>query len=138
MLKVMMALEFGALEKERRSPWMAMALSGVLFLVGALPPVVPFFFVTEAYRARLGGDPRRIGLFAVGWVKSVVTRAPAARRPGELRRRRRWRRGQLPHRESVRARGVADGGRRTADPWSYINSALRNSVRDIAPGSLAH
>ena len=51
MLKVMMALEFGALEKERRSPWMAMALSGVLFLVGALPSVVPFFFVTEARTA---------------------------------------------------------------------------------------
>jgi vacuolar iron transporter family protein len=75
MLKVMMALEFGALEKERRSPWMAMALSGLLFLVGASPSVVPFFFVTEArtglvWAAILAG----IGLFAVGWVKSMVTR----------------------------------------------------------------
>ena len=76
MLKVMMALEFGALEKERRSPWKAMIASGALFLVGALPSVVPFFFVTDTrtgliWAAIFAG----IGLFTVGFVKSVVTRS---------------------------------------------------------------
>jgi len=44
-LKVMMALEFGVVEEERRSPYTAGVLSGLLFLAGSLPSVLPFLFV---------------------------------------------------------------------------------------------
>ncbi len=108
MLKVMMALEFGALEKERRSPWKAMIASGALFLVGALPSVIPFFFVTEPrtgliWAAILAG----IGLFAVGWVKSVVTRAiRSALGLENFRGGRRGCRCQLPGGQPLRSGGV--------------------------------
>ena len=74
-LKVMMALEFGVVEEERRSPYTAAALSGVLFLAGSLPSVIPFFFVESTW---LGLFIAAIGsgsaLFAVGVAKTFVTR----------------------------------------------------------------
>ncbi len=74
-LKVMMALEFGVIEEERRSPYTAAAISGVLFLAGSVPSVVPFFFVESTgfglFIAAIGSG---LALFGVGVVKTFVTR----------------------------------------------------------------
>ncbi len=75
MMRVMMALEFGVVDTERRSPVAAMAMSGLLFLAGALPSIVPFVFVSStttglAWAAALSG----IALFAVGAFKTLATR----------------------------------------------------------------
>ena len=74
-LNAMKALEFGFIESERRSPYRAMAASGVLFLVGSLPSVIPFLIfdstrvaLTWATFLALGG------LFLVGVVKARVAR----------------------------------------------------------------
>lgn len=75
LLKIMLALEFGVVEEERRSPWTAAFLSGLLFLVGAAPSVVPFAFsgiaptTALAWAAGFSG----IGLFAVGAAKTWAT-----------------------------------------------------------------
>ncbi len=75
MMKVMMALEFGVVDTERRNPFAAMAMSGLLFLAGALPSIVPFAIVSSAnaglaWAAALSG----IALFAVGALKTRATR----------------------------------------------------------------
>ncbi len=75
MMKVMMALEFGVVETERRNPYAAMAMSGLLFLAGALPSIVPFAFVSTSaaglwWAAGLSGA----ALFVVGMVKTKATR----------------------------------------------------------------
>lgn len=74
-LKVMMALEFGVVEEERRSPYTAAVLSGLLFLAGSLPSVIPFFFVSSTglglFIAAVGAG---VALFAVGVAKTLVTR----------------------------------------------------------------
>ena len=130
MLKVMMALEFGALEKERRSPWKAMIASGALFLVGALPSVVPFFFVTEhAHRAHLGSDLRRDRAVR-GGVREVGgdPQPSVALRLGEFCGGRRRCRGQLSHRESVRSGGVSRR-RRTADGSQRPVIAIKSGIR---------
>lgn len=74
-LKVMMALEFGVLEEERRSPYTAAVLSGLLFLAGSTPSVAPFFFVESTglglfIAAVISGA----ALFGVGVAKTFVTR----------------------------------------------------------------
>ena len=80
LLKVMTALEFGVVETERRSPYLAMFISGGLFLLGSLPSVLPFAFVTSAPRglviATIGAV---IGLLIVGAVKTWATRGDALR-----------------------------------------------------------
>ncbi len=74
-LKVMMALEFGVVEEERRSPYTAAALSGFLFLAGSLPSVLPFFFVDSTGAALLiAAIGSGIALFGVGVAKTFVTR----------------------------------------------------------------
>ena len=74
-MAVMMALEFGVIEEERRSPYTAAGLSGVLFLAGSLPSVLPFFFVDSTWLglfiAAIGSG---IALFGVGVAKTFVTR----------------------------------------------------------------
>lgn len=74
-LKVMMALEFGVVEEERRSPYTAAVLSGLLFLAGSAPSVLPFFFVDSTWLglviAAIGSG---VALFAVGVAKTFVTR----------------------------------------------------------------
>lgn len=81
--QLMKALEFGVLDSEQRSPVRAGMMSCLLFLAGALPSVIPFFF---------SGDRPEIGLIAaavltvvallvVGGVKTWATRTswvPAA------------------------------------------------------------
>ena len=73
-LKVMMALEFGVVDTERRSPITAMIMSGLLFLAGSMPSILPFVFVddplTGLWMAAVGSG---IALFAVGALKTVVT-----------------------------------------------------------------
>ena len=74
-LKTMMALEFGVVDEERRSPYTAAILSGLLFLSGSLPSVLPFFFVESTglglFIAAIGSGT---ALFVVGVVKTMVTR----------------------------------------------------------------
>ncbi len=75
MMRVMMALEFGVVETERRNPFAAMAMSGLLFLAGSLPSILPFVFVDSAsaglaWAAILSG----VALFVVGALKTKATR----------------------------------------------------------------
>lgn len=75
LLNAMKSLEFGVADSERRSPYMAMFVSGALFLVGSLPSVLPFVVTNDtgvglAWAAALS----MLGLFIVGVVKTRVTR----------------------------------------------------------------
>ncbi len=75
LLNAMAALEFGVVDSERRSPFRAMVASGGLFLLGSLPPVLPFVFATTAATGLLWASVLSvIGLFAVGVVKAYVAR----------------------------------------------------------------
>ncbi|MCJ7726278.1 MAG: VIT1/CCC1 transporter family protein [Acidimicrobiia bacterium] len=73
-LKVMMALEFGVVDTERRSPRSAMLVSGLLFLAGSVPSILPFVFTSDPYTglwiAAVGSG---IAVFGVGALKTVVT-----------------------------------------------------------------
>jgi len=74
-LQVMMALEFGVVDTERRSPIAAMLMSGLLFFTGSLPSILPFVFVDDPHTGLLiAAIGSGIGLFAVGALKTVVTR----------------------------------------------------------------
>lgn len=75
LLNAMKALEFGAVDSERRSPYKAMAFSGLLFLVGSLPPVAPFLVASNTFTGLLwAGALTAAGLVAVGVAKTAVTR----------------------------------------------------------------
>jgi len=75
LLSAMAALEFGMVESERRSPYLAMAASGGLFLLGALPSVLPFAVATTTSTALLIATVGAlVGLFLVGVVKAYVAR----------------------------------------------------------------
>jgi len=80
LLKIMVALEFGVLEEERRSPCYAGLTSCGLFFLGSLPSVVPFAYFTEPMdglaAAAIGTG---LSLFLVGAVKSWATRGTCAR-----------------------------------------------------------
>lgn len=78
MMGVMAAVEFGVVETERRSPWLAALTSGGLFLLGALPSVVPFAFTDDTGTGLLiAGFLAGIGLFSVGAWKTLLTRKNA-------------------------------------------------------------
>jgi VIT1/CCC1 family predicted Fe2+/Mn2+ transporter len=75
MLGVMAGLEFGVVDTERRSPWLAAIASSLLFLLGALPSILPFGFIDNtstalAVAAVLTGT----ALFFVGMGKTVMTK----------------------------------------------------------------
>ena len=75
MLGVMAGLEFGVVDTERRSPWLAAFTSAFLFLVGAAPSVIPFAFLDDtgtalAVAAVLSG----VSLLLVGIGKTVMTK----------------------------------------------------------------
>lgn len=75
LLGAMGALEFQVVDSERRSPAVAMTMSGVLFLIGALPSIIPFIFMSSAVQAlALATGLALIGLFVVGVVKAHVAR----------------------------------------------------------------
>lgn len=74
LLNAMAALEFGVVESERRSPYRAMAASGLLFLAGSLPSVLPFAVIDSATTTALiwATSLTLAGLFVVGVVKANV------------------------------------------------------------------
>jgi len=75
LLKVMMALEFGVVETERRSPLRAMLTSGLLFLAGSLPPIIPFMFdPTPTGGLVVAAILSGIAVFGVGVAKTIATR----------------------------------------------------------------
>jgi VIT1/CCC1 family predicted Fe2+/Mn2+ transporter len=74
-LKVMMALEFGVIEDERRNPYLAAAFSGILFLAGSLPSILPFVFLENTgVGLGIAAIGSGIGLFIVGALKTLTTR----------------------------------------------------------------
>ncbi|MGH8871934.1 MAG: VIT1/CCC1 transporter family protein [Acidimicrobiia bacterium] len=74
-LNAMKALEFGFVDSERRSPYRAMIASGVLFLLGSLPSIVPFVVFDRVSVALAWATVLALGgLFVVGVVKAKVAR----------------------------------------------------------------
>jgi VIT1/CCC1 family predicted Fe2+/Mn2+ transporter len=74
-LNAMKALEFGFVDSERRSPYRAMLASGGLFLVGAIPSILPFLVFDSTNLALAWATVLAlIGLFVVGVVKAKVAR----------------------------------------------------------------
>ncbi len=75
LLNSMKVMEFGMVDSEERSPYAAMVVSGLTFLGGALPSVLPFVFVdTPGTGLAIAAVLTAIGLFVVGAAKSVVTK----------------------------------------------------------------
>jgi vacuolar iron transporter family protein len=75
LLKAMAALEFGMVDSERRSPYLAMAASGLLFLAGSLPSTLPFVFISSVSTALVVATILSLlGLFGVGTIKASVTK----------------------------------------------------------------
>lgn len=80
LLNAMAALEFGIVESERRSPSTAMFMSSGWFLLGSLPAVLPFALIDGTGLAlTVAAAGTGIGLFAVGAVKTLVTRTEPIR-----------------------------------------------------------
>ena len=74
-LNAMKALEFGFVESERRSPYLAMLASGALFMVGSLPSILPFLIFDSVGIALAWATATALGgLFVVGVVKARVAR----------------------------------------------------------------
>lgn len=75
MMGVMGALEFGIVDSERRSPYLAAVASGLLFLLGSAPSVLPFVFISDTgVGLAIAGVLAGLGLFAVGAAKTLLTR----------------------------------------------------------------
>lgn len=80
LLNAMAALEFGVVDSERRSPYRAMIASGLLFLVGSLPSIAPFVFLSSVGGGLvLATVLALMGLFAVGLVKAQVAKTSRIR-----------------------------------------------------------
>lgn len=80
LLNAMKVLEFGVVDSERRSPYKAMYASGLLFLLGSASSVLPFVFTESTTTGLLWASAlTATGLFAVGVVKSVVSRSSFVR-----------------------------------------------------------
>jgi VIT1/CCC1 family predicted Fe2+/Mn2+ transporter len=76
LLNAMKVLEFGMVTAERRNPVTAMLLSGVLFLAGSVPSVLPFGLPISISAALVAAVIlTAASLFAVGVVKTRVTRS---------------------------------------------------------------
>lgn len=78
LLKIMVALEFGVVDAEARSPYAAGAASGLLFVLGSLPSVLPFVSRKESDDPLRGLIVSAVGtcafLLFVGAIKSWATR----------------------------------------------------------------
>eukprot|EP00559_Dactyliosolen_fragilissimus_P005590 CAMPEP_0184870150 /NCGR_PEP_ID=MMETSP0580-20130426/36639_1 /TAXON_ID=1118495 /ORGANISM="Dactyliosolen fragilissimus" /LENGTH=285 /DNA_ID=CAMNT_0027372097 /DNA_START=168 /DNA_END=1022 /DNA_ORIENTATION=- len=76
LLKLMIALEFGVLDEERRNPYAAGLMSGSLFFLGSLPSVLPFLLFTKSPQCALrwAAMSTCLALFLVGAAKTIVTR----------------------------------------------------------------
>jgi VIT1/CCC1 family predicted Fe2+/Mn2+ transporter len=80
LLNVMKIFEFGVAEQERRSPYLAMAFSGALFLLGAMTSVLPFTLEVSPQQGLIAAAIlTAIFLFTVGVVKTRVTRTNPVR-----------------------------------------------------------
>ncbi len=79
-LNAMKVLEFGLVDEERRSPYRAMVMSGLLFLAGSLTSVLPFVF-TDSPNLGLtwAAILTALGLFGVGAAKTTLTRTPVVK-----------------------------------------------------------
>ncbi len=75
MIQMMAGLEFGIVEHERRNPYVAAVYSGLLFIAGSLPPVLPFVFdVSPGSGLAWAAAATGIALFIVGAMKTLMTR----------------------------------------------------------------
>jgi VIT1/CCC1 family predicted Fe2+/Mn2+ transporter len=75
MLNMHAALEFGVVDSERRNPYAAAVASGFLFLLGAIPSVIPFAIWDNTGQALFAAAVfSGIGLFLVGAVKTLQTK----------------------------------------------------------------
>jgi VIT1/CCC1 family predicted Fe2+/Mn2+ transporter len=76
LLKIMIALEFGVVEEEKRSPLAAAATSGMLFFVGSLPSVLPFVNREQSSKQGLitATIATTLSLLLVGGIKTWATR----------------------------------------------------------------
>ncbi len=75
LLNSMKVMEFGMVDSEERSPYAAMVASAVFFAAGALPAVLPFAFLeTPQSGLAVAATLTALGLFAVGAIKSAVTK----------------------------------------------------------------
>ncbi len=75
MMNVMAGLEFGVVDSERRQPFLAAVFSGLLFVVGSLPSVVPFAIWDRPTTAlAVAGAAAGVALFIVGGLKTLMTR----------------------------------------------------------------
>jgi VIT1/CCC1 family predicted Fe2+/Mn2+ transporter len=76
LLKLMVALEFGVVEEEKRSALTAALFSGVLFILGSLPSVLPFIPKNQTPNSGLliAALSTSISLLLVGAVKTWATR----------------------------------------------------------------
>jgi VIT1/CCC1 family predicted Fe2+/Mn2+ transporter len=75
LLKIMIALEFGVVEEERRSPVVAGLTSCALFFLGSLPSVLPFIFIDEPFSGLVAAAVATgFALFFVGAIKTWATR----------------------------------------------------------------
>lgn len=75
MLNMHAVLEFGVVDGERRNPYRAAVAAGLLFLIGALPSVIPFAIWESTTTALLAAAVLSgVGLFFVGAVKTLHTR----------------------------------------------------------------
>ncbi|HEX9853724.1 MAG TPA: VIT1/CCC1 transporter family protein [Acidimicrobiia bacterium] len=74
LLNAMKVLEFGIVDSERRSPYLAMVMSGIWFLVGSVPSVLAFLIADSVSTGfTIAGGLTAVGLFAVGAMKTRVT-----------------------------------------------------------------
>ena len=75
LLKIMIALEFGVVEEERRSPVVAGLTSCALFFLGNLPSVLPFAFIDDPFDGLIAAAVATgLALLLVGAVKTWATR----------------------------------------------------------------
>ncbi|MEN8112815.1 MAG: VIT1/CCC1 transporter family protein [Actinomycetota bacterium] len=75
MLGVMAGLEFGVVDTERRSPFLAGFASAGLFLLGALPSVLPFaIFDNTGTGLLVAAVLTGFGLLVVGATKTLMTK----------------------------------------------------------------
>jgi VIT1/CCC1 family predicted Fe2+/Mn2+ transporter len=80
LLKVMVALEFGVVDKEERSPLIASLASGLLYCLGSLPSLLPFVSrdQSSSHGLMLASLATISCLLLVGGVKTWATRGNCA------------------------------------------------------------
>jgi VIT1/CCC1 family predicted Fe2+/Mn2+ transporter len=75
LMKVMMAFEFGLNGNDDRSPLTAMLMSGGLFISGAIPTFLPFFFTDDTHAGLIASAVlSATGMFVIGALKTFATR----------------------------------------------------------------